>query len=167
MAELLLTATVFITTLWGACNLKFFIMKQVLKFEPYSYVNAQGETVNCKIAKVDTELVSISSKPIDRKNSDKQYRIANVRFTVATKGGGEKTAVTDALVNEANYQYGMEKGLTYQAKFIRTEGNANPLLVVSHFVRGERLDDTFFDDLEEFVEEPVNLDTASTKGTTK
>ena len=136
--------------------------KQTLKFEPVSFVDAQGETVNTKVAKFDAELLAISANPINRKVGDKQYRIANIRFTVATKTG-EKETVTDALVNEANYQYGMEKGLCYQTKFIRTEGVSRPLLVVSHFVRGEQLDDTWFDDLADFIEEPVNLDTASTK----
>jgi hypothetical protein len=136
--------------------------KQILKFEPVSFTNAQGEVVNTKVAKLDAEVLAISAKPLNRKTGDKQYRIANIRFTVATKSG-EKETVTDALVNEANYQYGMQAGLTYQTKFIRTEGADRPLLVVSHFVRGEQLDDTWFDDLEEFVEEPVNMDTASTK----
>jgi hypothetical protein len=137
--------------------------KQTLKFEPVTYVSeSTGETVNTKVAKFDAELLAISANPINRKVGDKQYRIANIRFTVATKTG-EKETVTDALVNEANYQYGMEKGLCYQTKFIRTEGVSRPLLVVSHFVRGEQLDDTWFDDLADFIEEPVNLDTASTK----
>jgi hypothetical protein len=81
------------------------------------------------------KLVSISPDVVgSTPNNNKDYRVGTISFVNAKEERVQRTA----LVFEANFVKGMEIGNEYQTRAIIQEGQASPLLVMSHLTAGER-----------------------------
>jgi phage tail sheath protein FI len=84
------------------------------------------------------KLISISDKWFQNANG-KQYKICNIDLNGKT---------ITAIMHEKNFNYGVQPGVTYQAKAIYDESRGKDVLViVSHLVVGQRatIDDFEFE----------------------
>jgi hypothetical protein len=73
-------------------------------------------------------LKSISPEPVGQFPSGKYYHVASVEFI---NSKNEKTLVS-ALVNQANFEKGMEVGGSYLCQVIIKDGQKEPLITCSH-----------------------------------
>lgn len=105
-----------------------------------------NQVVTVKMGTSDVKLVSLSDKPITRNNKNKTTWYPATGSWVDQKGVQRQPRV---IVNGGNYAYGMETGLEYRTNLVyvpATEDKpATVLFIMSHLVRGEEADDSWFD----------------------
>lgn len=127
-----------------------------------TYVDPETKKeVTIKVMNSTVKLVSLSDKPITRKNEKTWYP--------ATGSWTDQRGVKrqpQVIVNGGNYKYGMEIGLEYVTKLVympKTETQKETVLfIMSHLVRGEEADDSWFnfDDVE--VAKELDLEAEAT-----
>jgi hypothetical protein len=73
-------------------------------------------------------LQTISPEPVGQFPSGKNYHVASVKF----KNAKGQDTIVQALVNAANFNYGMELGKSYLCQAIIKDGQSTPLITCSH-----------------------------------
>ena len=101
-----------------------------------------------KKAKIQVTVMSIGNKVLTNVN-DTEYRIVNIEYT--NKKG--ETKVSSAICYETNIP-NLTQGLVCDAEAIMTEGNKDPLIVVTGFVTSRASAEDFdFEEVEDYVPE--------------
>lgn len=134
-------------------------MNKDLKFVSETFTKTDGTVATAFICdNAGVELVSFGKarERVNGKGETKTYYIGSAKFT-RTVAGQDVTKQIMCLINGANFDYGVEKGITYRTRIISTK-DTDPLFVMSHLPITEKLDNSFFADLFSFDDIAVAVD---------
>jgi hypothetical protein len=122
-----------------------------------TYTNATGQDVTVLTASSNVKLVSVAKNPLTRDNGKSWYP-ATGSWT-DQKGVKRQPRV---IINGGNYAYGMETGIEYVTKLVFVPETNSVLFIMSHLVRGEEGDSTWFDFGDVEVAKQLDLETEAT-----
>ena len=127
-----------------------------------TYVDPKtNKEVTIKVMNSNVKLVSLSDNPLTRENGKTWYPATGA--WTDQRGVKRQPRV---IVNGGNYKYGMETGLEYVTKLVyvpKTETEKETVLfIMSHLVRGEEADDSWFDFGDVEVAKELDLEAEAT-----